>query len=92
MNKRAFRNYADKQVFEDACQRFGGRKHLEEKYPEILKLLENTREWHQSLLSDEQSGAENIMHPSSICQVKFMIRLTKKYLTHMRCPIQTVIG
>lgn len=45
MNKRAFRNYADKQVFEDACQRFGGRKHLEEKYPEILKLLENTREW-----------------------------------------------
>lgn len=70
MAKSTVRNYADSRVFDDACRRFGGREYLERNYPEILKLLENTRKWHQSLSEAPCGESKDEKGPTDLFQVE----------------------
>lgn len=70
MERKNFLNYADDKIFADVCEWFGGRTYLEEKYPQIWRLLLNTREWHQTLTEDAFGDGEVPLEPSDVFRVE----------------------
>ena len=57
MQKNEMLNYANNDHFQIVLERFGGESYLKEKFPRILKMLYDTREWHKTIAraNDDQN-------------------------------------
>lgn len=58
MSKSEMLNCANNNHFQIVIERFGGERFLKENFPNILKMLYNTREWHKS--KNEANDNQNI--------------------------------
>lgn len=66
-------DYAKAEDFSMALERLGGENLLREKFPNILQMLHNTREWHQELskedaAEDESTGYEDTFEIVNLCK------------------------
>lgn len=50
-------NYAKAENFSMVLEQFGGENFLRENFPNMLQMLQNTREWHQELSENAEEGS-----------------------------------